>query len=453
MKVKIIASLVVLTLCLMVIPVSEPVSADETLTEEEVHDAVYLQCGDTADMDGYNLAVEQDIAEDEYESDENVENAISLDVDVYDTNSMTDGGNEYTEIKVRVTADAYADSVSGTPPLDYLYYNGYGINLAGYFTSPYSDADPGTLDISTSENFGTQTTGEDWYNQNRENEISFDAKGFAEDAAWGFYDAVSPVPIGWASTVADNIEATQVDEYIGNARDFGEEASIDFLNELECEPEETTYQAQTVFEFQVPHDASEYTLHLSATSLLGFWDDSGALPPSLRDVKESAEATVDIPIKNAEPDVVSGLDTDKDHYEASEYSDSVYPDFDGLVVENPAGCNEPVYEVKIEWSPEWDQGWETLTYDWLTHGEEIDKDNVAITGIPDDGEVYDVNIRYTIEVDDEYGGWEVGPLTLDDDDTFTVTNEEDDNGGGGGGGGGDPPPNLPSGDDTWFEEK
>ncbi len=44
--------MVLLTLCLMVIPVSEPVSADETLTEEEVHDAVYLQCGDTADMDG-----------------------------------------------------------------------------------------------------------------------------------------------------------------------------------------------------------------------------------------------------------------------------------------------------------------------------------------------------------------------------------------------------------------
>jgi len=66
----------------------------------------------------------------------------------------------------------------------------------------------------------------------------------------------------------------------------------------------------------------------------------------------------------------------------------------------------------------------------------------------DEGEEMEITVEITVEVLDQYGGWEesIGY-------EVTIEREEDDNGGGGGGGGGDPPPNLPWGDDKWFEEK
>ncbi|MFW6142520.1 MAG: hypothetical protein ACOC53_08185 [Candidatus Saliniplasma sp.] len=202
-------------------------------------------------------------------------------------------------------------------------------------------------------------------------------------------------------------------------------------------PLERAHTASTMIYFELPTDdlPDEATLEISAKNVLGTADVEG----EITEAADGAEASVEIPIRNAEPDpnLVEDLDTDKEDYEASESSNTVYPDFEGLTVETPAGFTEPEYQVEIEWNPEWDSGWETLTYDWLTYGEEIDKNSVAINGIPDDGDEYGVSIKYTIEVGDEYGGWEMETIT--ETHMFTVTNEGDDDGGGGGGGVRPPP--------------
>ncbi|MFW6064427.1 MAG: hypothetical protein ACOC8Y_02510, partial [Candidatus Natronoplasma sp.] len=135
--------------------------------------------------------------------------------------------------------------------------------------------------------------------------------------------------------------------------------------------------------------------------------------------ESGAEASVEIPIKNAEPEIEEEMDSDKNSYEASDYSSSVYPDLEDLTVENPAGCTDVDYEVEIEWDGEWDYDTHTA-YTWITHEEEIDK-TLNIAGIPEDGEWHEVEIMYSIKAHDRYGGWEedLDPIEIE------VKNEED----------------------------
>ncbi len=175
----------------------------------------------------------------------------------------------------------------------------------------------------------------------------------------------------------------------------------------------------------------------------------GVIGPNYDYETKGATSYVEIEIKNAEPTEVEELVTDADHYDAGEHSSVVSPVFKNLKVTNPAQCTDVTYEVEIKWRPDWKNSFETLTYAWFTHGEELNKQvNIHV---PEGTEDASVDIRYTVSTSDTYGGWEMDSVTHNN--LFTVTNEEDDNGGGGGGGGGDSPPNLPWGDDKWFEEK
>ncbi|MFO7791726.1 MAG: hypothetical protein R6W73_01930 [Candidatus Saliniplasma sp.] len=294
MKIKLITLSVVIALCLTVIPISDLASA-----QDEVYESVWVQSPDSVDMEGYNLDLQQDIDDDShyigtwYRIDYYLENAISLDVDVYDTNYINDNGQDYTEIKVRVTADAYAEGVV-TPGENN--YNGYGIDLQGEFTSEDSEADAGELDILTSQNHGTNTIGDNWYGQGESDEPGDTVKAFVEEAAWTFADEVSPVPMSWATLVYEDIDATKTN-LKGDATSFGEEAFIEFQNEIEEGVTDSTYQAQTVFQFKVPNEGGgKYTLHLSAQNLIGEWRQ---VTDEIRNIYDGAEATVSIPIKNS----------------------------------------------------------------------------------------------------------------------------------------------------------
>jgi len=184
------------------------------------------------------------------------------------------------------------------------------------------------------------------------------------------------------------------------------------------------------------------TLDISADNEIGVYD------LTLDDFVEGyerldgAETSFEIEIKNAEPTEVEQLDTDTDHYDAGEGSSVVSPIFKDLKVTNPAQCTDVTYEVEIELRAGWTDGFETLTYAWITHDEELNKQvNIYV---PEGTVNEEVDIRYSVRTSDTYGGWELDPISRNS--LFSVTNEETDDGGGGGGGG--DAPVHPTGDGT-----
>ena len=184
------------------------------------------------------------------------------------------------------------------------------------------------------------------------------------------------------------------------------------------------------------------TLDISADNEIGVYD------LTLDDFVEGyerldgAETSFEIEIKNAEPTEVEELGTDADHYDAGEDSSVVSPIFKDLKVTNPAQCTDVTYEVEIELRAGWTDGFETLTYAWITHDEELNKQvNIYV---PEGTVNEEVDIRYSVRTSDTYGGWELDPISRNS--LFSVTNEETDDGGGGGGGG--DAPVHPTGDGT-----
>ena len=193
-------------------------------------------------------------------------------------------------------------------------------------------------------------------------------------------------------------------------------------------PLERAHTASTEIGFRLPTDdlPDEATLEISAKNVLG----TACVDGDIIQDADGAEASVEIPIRNAKPEVQSDMEMDKKNYETEDYPgyNKIYPVFHDLMVTNPTTCEEVPYEVKIDWRPGWDYGWETLTYDWISHGEWMEKEVSIPT--PDDANGDTVDIRYTIKTYDQYGGWELD--TEYKRDSFTVTNND-----------GDPPPGGP----------
>ncbi|MFP4002000.1 MAG: hypothetical protein ACLFU5_08885, partial [Thermoplasmata archaeon] len=84
------------------------------------------------------------------------------------------------------------------------------------------------------------------------------------------------------------------------------------------------YDAATQISVAIPDDKKPDTLDikLTAKQRMGYWEtvSAGDTPSEQLDSESGAEASVEIPIRNAEPDpdLVEDLDTDKEDYEASE---------------------------------------------------------------------------------------------------------------------------------------
>lgn len=170
--------------------------------------------------------------------------------------------------------------------------------------------------------------------------------------------------------------------------------------------------------FELPTDdlPDKATLEISAKNILGAAEQDG----EIINFADGAEASVEIPIKNAEPTEVEQLGTDADHYDAGEGSSVVSPIFKDLKLTNPAQCTDVTYEVEIELRAGWTDGFETLTYSWITHDEELNKQvNIYV---PEGTVNEEVDIRYSVSTSDTYGGWELDPISRNS--LFSVTNEE-----------------------------
>jgi len=213
------------------------------------------------------------------------------------------------------------------------------------------------------------------------------------------------------------------------------------------QPHVGVYTASSVLQVKFPTEElpDSATIEIGAENIVSTWVDDEVTNPNV-----GAETSLQIDIKNAEPSEDKELDTDSYNYDAGDSSSLISPVFDDLKVTNPAQCTDAVYEVEIEWQSDWDYGFETLTYAWITHGEELNK-QVNIN-VPEGTEGASVDIRYTVRALNTYGGWELDSVTHYD--LFIATNEETDDGGGGGSPGPPPPGGVsPMGNNTWLEGK
>jgi len=193
-------------------------------------------------------------------------------------------------------------------------------------------------------------------------------------------------------------------------------------------PLERVHTASTEIGFRLPTDdlPDEATLEISAKNVLGAACANG----EIKDDNDGAEASVEIPIKNAEPE----LDEDHDRVDGPVYASDflgdnyIYPDIGIDDLENRANCHEAEYVIDVYYKHDdmWDfeftrERTKTIGSDYL-YSIEME--------LPDEYDG-DVEIRLTITTKDEYGAWE-----KEVEDTFNAINECDDDDPPGGGGGG-----------------
>jgi len=162
---------------------------------------------------------------------------------------------------------------------------------------------------------------------------------------------------------------------------------------------------------KIPTDSlpDEARLEISTKNIFGTYHRNDGLVN--HDI--GAEASVEIPIKNAEPE--GDFDkVDIEDAEVIEESDGDYvlePEitlYDDFLQGNPANCEEAVYDIKIEYEEE-DDYWReitTLETNIEFDGYEVYYNDDNRVEIPADGGQGDVNVRVTLTAHDEYGGWE-----------------------------------------------
>ena len=428
-----------------------PVTAEEEW-EPDNDEVLYLQDGRTEPYYyNYTDVVVEEAVDIPYPD---VGNWFSYDTETtLDVLATTvDGGGEYTRVFLHVSAAggySYNETESVEHPHDDLSPPGMGhIGNAGQVieaeVADYEGDHIPYLDIERSKNSGTTniTDGDEGgYGETSDTQklalqgCLFAAQMGAVAVDVKTFGALSAV--SFAATLATRGSDDEPDPFPENKDcDSGEDANVrqvwkhdpemsewdDNAGRME-NPLEGVHGTSTILYLSLDNDYlhDSATLEISAYNLLGIspYGDDEYYESS---ITEGAEATVEIPIKNAEPELDDDnkMETDKNSYEASDYSSSVYPDLEGLIVENPAECTDVDYEVEIEWDGEWDYDTHTA-YTWITHGEEIDK-TLNIGGIPEDDKWYEVEITYSIKALDRYGGWEEDPgHTIE----IEVKNDED----------------------------
>ncbi len=192
-----------------------------------------------------------------------------------------------------------------------------------------------------------------------------------------------------------------------------------------------TYAAGTTFQYQIPVEdgiPDEINLPISVKNEMGMWSSSGDAISEW----DGAEASVEIPIRNAEPEI-EDIDTDDDHYTTSESggTDLVQPEL-MVDLENQAKCDDAMYDLYAYVDDEENIAPDELDYThetfWHRNRESV---TIAIDlgdfGI-DYGESGELWIMVLIEARDKYGGWEL------ESDEIKIEVEDDSDGGDGGGG-------------------
>ncbi|GEM_PF-6835830 len=458
-------------------------SADSDGTNEEMWDAVWFQSNDSPDMTGYNMDLKSHDQESPfvaYHQGNNyyLENGISLIADVYDTNSLiNEHGQECTEIKVLVSATAFSESV--TPPTNH-YYNGYGIRLSSYFSSRDNDAPPGKINVNTGSNYGTNTTGDNWYNQDEGDTPNIGSREIMKEGASHLVDHFTGYPIsGLSSYIFDYCGASK-STLVGDATDFHEETFVEFQNVIGYNAVDSSYQAATVFSFEMPHDSREYSLHISATNLIGSWLQ-GSPTNNVQTILDSAESTIIINIYNGEIQSVDSnwaghsptlSTTSGQRYWSDDISVDVtdpmsHPTYDPMYPPDWEFSPIPLVDIKVDFASnlpgyhavEQIEDWEPYSYvlnGWNMYEVEQNEITLSHTYNLNDlgmspGDSQEFVIEITASSAEGYGGWEKSISY-----SITIDYISSSGGGGGGGGGGGPtPPDLilgepePPSDMTW----
>ena len=208
--------------------------------------------------------------------------------------------------------------------------------------------------------------------------------------------------------------------------------------EPEDPPLEGSHSASTMITAKLPGGdlPDEATLEISAKNIIGTTDGFSGYPdPEIPDdwnTADGAEASVEIPIRNAEPEI-EDIDTDDDHYTTSESggTDLVQPEL-MVDLENQAKCDDAMYDLYAYVDDEENIAPDELDYThetfWHRNRESV---TIAIDlgdfGI-DYGESGELWIMVLIEARDKYGGWEL------ESDEIKIEVEDDSDGGDGGGG-------------------
>ena len=169
------------------------------------------------------------------------------------------------------------------------------------------------------------------------------------------------------------------------------------------------------------------TLEVSAKNILAALNHDGDITGGPIDGVEGAEASVEIPIRNAEPTLEEEeLQSDKDTYYTSDTSinDYIFPELSGLEISNPAGCTEATYQVELEYWTEWEDEWKPVESD-IYHGEDW-TESVGIK-VPDHVSYEEVKFRYTvIYAEEKYGGWEIQDVWEGEVEVLANNDEDDD---------------------------
>lgn len=177
---------------------------------------------------------------------------------------------------------------------------------------------------------------------------------------------------------------------------------------------EDLYGVGTEFRYTIDNDhlPDQFDMIISAKNIMGYYYDGSKI-----DTDNGAEASVEIPIKNGEPQldenqIKVGNELEKD--EPVEVVDEVEKDgedkyelyphisIDSTFLDNPAGCLDAEYDLKIKHDGQEKATFEG-TYIYNNHYLPL---SIYIDADRDPNNDPGVELNYTVTAHDEYGGWE-----------------------------------------------
>ncbi|MFP4000528.1 MAG: hypothetical protein ACLFSM_09185 [Thermoplasmata archaeon] len=326
----------------------------------------------------------------------------------------------------------------------------------------------------------TNNAGENLTDEKDDGEVDDKQEEITTDLVLGGLDELNPVPMGLLDTLGKTrkyyfSEYYDADSSIakgeGTAELTFEAKNMGSVYNPEGSPfyhtdDKSVHIASSMIDWELPHGQidSEHTLTISAKNILlhtEIEDNKGEIETE----EVGAEATVEIPIKNAE---IEDIESDnKDSYGDSKSvtnrdgsldwddeigvklnaPDKIDQEGESLMATDPPEDYDPNVEVpKVNLTVDWGDGteedvkedwnpyyWEMISKDPNEY-ERVDKE-VSIShtyDLEDDldmdyGNEEKVDIKITAEVHDEYGGWEE---SIEFDLTIKYRDSDDDGGGG-----------------------
>ncbi len=388
-----------------------PVRADDPETSIDLGSGmVYYPAPDHSynpEIEDFGAAsgeVEDKAFEDTHPEDKYVENDLSLTAHPRYVDAEDDGTSY---IYIAITGTGYGET-------DFYYESGSGIS---YSWDPYQvelsiqhkqENVDAYLGVRTEKNIGINTCGEEEEGDDYEptqGDLALEAAGFVPyigdyidmtNFAQTTYEVIDNEGEG-KNNAAEQVDCgdSGYDAEVGQVWNI-EEIDEDFYDDGIA----FTFGTEVLWEIDGEEDNLHEELEIEATIKNRQEQNPPGVPPDVS-FEDGAEASVEIPIRNAEPEV--------DEFEVEDepislsVGDPISPEIN-FGFNNKAGCTEAQYEAKLEYRLDNMRSYETIdTYDVTI--DENDLDDVEIDWRlkepPDE-----LDLKMTLTAEDEYGGWE-----------------------------------------------